>query len=129
MIFESNWWTAVLPDRYRAEVNGDCVDIVGPQEIGVLQLSAYRRNNTKVTLDDLLEFASSEVGQGELEKITSNEFRGYTHENADGEMYWRRWWIASDRTMIYATYQCSSKACNEERKFVDSIIRSLQVKD
>jgi hypothetical protein len=128
MKFESNWWTAMLPDGYTAEANDDCVDIIGPQEIGVIQISSYRKNDEKVTLDELLEFASDEVGRDELDDITLSEFCGYTYEHADNETYWRRWWLAFDRTMIYATYQCNSNALNEERSHVDSVISSFRIK-
>lgn len=128
MRFESNWWTVELPDKYTAEPNGDCVDIVGPREIGILQLSSYRKDET-VSNDDLLEFALDEVGRDDLIEVVFNEFRGFSYEYASNEAYWRRWWLSFGRTMIYATYQCVSESWEAEREYVDSIITSLQVHD
>jgi hypothetical protein len=129
MKFKSDWWTAVLPDSYLAEVNEYCVDIIDLNEIGILQLSAHRKDDGEITLADLLEFALDEAERSELEEFRSDAFFGYFHETRDNKINRRKWWIASGRTMLYATYQCDSKAQDVELDSIDAIIKSLRVTD
>jgi len=127
MEFESKWWKVMLPNGYRAEANDDCVDIIGPRETGVTQISGYRRDDRNVTLEDLLEFASDEANIDELKESVLDKFKGYAHEAIINETYWRKWWLASGRTMVYVTYQCNKDLSNVERSHVDSIIHSIRL--
>lgn len=62
--YKSAWWSVELPDDWEAERDEDCVTFTSQRDIGVLQISAYRRDGEIVTDEDLFGFAEDEFVEG-----------------------------------------------------------------
>jgi hypothetical protein len=54
------------------------------------------------------------------------EFSGYSHEYDERGSFYRQWWLAAERTMIFITYRCNSGVQDAEIEAVETIVRSLE---
>lgn len=125
--YKSAWWSLELPAAWNIEEAQDCVSFISENEVGALQISAYRRKGKDVTNDDLLHFAEDELIEGvELQNITCGEFTGIGITYLVDDDYRRKWWLWSGSLLLYVTYNCSAEKRFVEMDTVDRMMTSLK---
>ena len=125
--YKSVWCSLDLPAAWKVEEKKDGVTITSEDNVGVLQISAYRREGKEVTNDDLLHFAEDELVEGvELQNITCGEFTGIGVSYLVDGSYRRKWWMWRDSLLLYVTYNCSAEQRFVEMDTVDRMMNSLK---
>ncbi len=126
--FQRPWWELELPPSWSAEDNEDCSSFYNEDGVGALQCSAYQKDED-ITDSDLKEFAAEEIPPGaKLSAVQCGSFTGfYTHFDRE-DTYWRKWWLRSGQTMVYATYNCALSDRSIEDEQVGQILNSLRVR-
>ncbi len=55
------------------------------------------------------------------------ELSGYQHSYSEGNSYYRQWWLAVDRSIVFITYQSDPESKDIETEVIDNIVRSIKV--
>jgi len=42
-------------------------------------------------------------------------------------VFYRQWWLANERTILFITYQCDPEAIDIETEVIDKIVQSITV--
>jgi hypothetical protein len=125
--YKSAWWSVELPDTWKANKEEDCVTFTSENDVGALQISAYRREDKEVNNDELLHFAEDELVEGvELQDISCGEFTGLGISYLVDSNYWRKWWLWKGSLLLYVTYTCSAEKRFVEEEAVNQIMSSLK---
>jgi hypothetical protein len=100
--YKSAWWSIELSETWQADEEEDCVTFTAENEVGALQISAYRHDSKDLTYDDLFDFAEDELVEGvELQNISCGEFTGIGISYLVDNAYWRKWWLWEDSLLLY----------------------------
>ena len=128
-IFSSRWWELKLAEGWTAEQDEDCVTICRPGGVGALQVSAYQKPDA-ITEADLLNVADIDPDQKkQLAKSRCGDFEGLYLANSVNDGFHRSWWLGSENTMLFVTYNCDPNSQAIEATDVDSMVSSLRKRD
>lgn len=123
--FGRDTWSLVVPDGWRAWHDDECATLVGPGEIGALQISAYFKESEVVDLD-LREFAAEHLEAGAKPRPTeAGDFVGFEICYADDEFVCRQWYLRNGRQMLFVTYTCGFESRGVEDGRVGAALSSL----
>ena len=124
--FGTQAWDLAVPDGWEASHGEDCAALVGPSELGALQISAALKES-EVLDDDLRDFASEHLNAGATPlECSAGDFTGFEVRFSDGESFWRQWFLRHGRKMLFVTYNCSVAGQGVEDGAVDEILASLR---
>ena len=127
--YKSAWWSVELPDGWEAERDEDCVTFTLQREIGVLQISAYRRDDEIVTDKDLLEFAEDEIVEpANPQSVSFSEFVGLEISHFADDSFLRKLWLRNGSLLLFVTYTCAAEESTVEAEDVNLILKSLSSK-
>ncbi len=109
----------------------ECIALCPADIDAALQFSCHRKSAGDVTDEELHAFAAEDVSSygATLEAVSIGPFTGYAAEFEHEGVFWRRWWIASGRTHLFITYNCSAQNRSHHFRVVDWILSTLQVLD
>ena len=122
--FEAVWWSVELSEEWSVHNDLECATLTSPQLKGVLQLSAYRKDSD-IGEEELFELADE---QPKPESVEIGLFAGLcTTQDTDG-LRWRKWWLARDRTLIFATYNGPLLGADAEIQAAEGLLRTLELR-
>jgi hypothetical protein len=128
MTYRSTWWSVELPPTWRGDPDGDCSTFRADATLGVLQISAARKDKGIVIDDDLKEFAYERVAPDvRLEKVTFGAFCGFTARYAENGLSWQEWWLRLETVTVYVTYNVVLGNEAAEQDAVTEILTSLRI--
>ena len=55
------------------------------------------------------------------------DYSGYQYDYSERDSFYRQWWLANERTIIFIVYQCAPESTNLETEEIDKIVRSITV--
>jgi len=102
---------------------GELVSIYHPNGNGILKMQSY----------DAPDFVSKEI----LRNMTNvnwltpliwqnwGDYSGYQYDYLERGSFYRQWWLANERTIIFITYQCDPESKDIETEEIDKIVRSI----
>ena len=123
--FGRETWALVVPEGWRAQHEPACATLVGPDDIGAFQVSAYFRESD-VLDGDLRDFASEHLDAGVQPTATrAGDFTGFEIAFSDSESCWRHWYLRNGRQMLFVTYNCDLDQKGTEDGPVLEILGSL----
>jgi len=126
MIYRSKWWSVDLPPNWSGHPDDACSTFRAEPSLGVLQISAARKDTDPVSEDDLREFAADRIAQGaSIQRASFATFSGFTASRRKNGLLWDEWWLRSGQLMVYATYNVDQKDSAAERGVVSRILSSL----
>ena len=126
MIFTSAWWSVELPPNWSANPDGNCATLRADPPLGVLQISAARKDTGVVTDQDLTEFAEMRIApKTRLAGVSFGAFSGATAMYRKDGLFWQEWWLRSKDMMVYATYNVVQESEAAELRTVEGILASL----
>ena len=64
-----------------------------------------------------------------LSRQNWGDYSGYQYSYSERGSYYRQWWLANGRTMVFITYRCDFESRDIETEAIDEIVRSLTVND
>jgi hypothetical protein len=120
------WWELQLCAGWNTSDDPECLTITRSAE-GAFQLSGAIKTAGTIELSELEEFYSAEVPrEAILTSFDSGQFQGFTAEYFEDGALWRKYWLARDNLMIFATYNGTLSAWERERMEVIAMLRSLR---
>jgi hypothetical protein len=123
--FGRETWSLLVPDGWRAWHDDEYATLVGPGEIGALQISAAFKDS-EVVDTDLREFAAEHLKAGAKPRPTeAGDFVGFEIAFSDEECLWRQWYLRNGRQMLFVTYNCSLESRGVEDGPVRAALASL----
>src|SRR5262245_39658391 len=100
-------WTLELARGWGAGADEHCVTITHPDGVGALQVSAHRRKGRALSRDDILEATELEPeALPHLAEQDWGDFHGFQLIFSDGEVFWRKWWLAKGNLLLFVSYNC-----------------------
>jgi hypothetical protein len=126
--FGRETWSLAVPKGWRAWHDPECATLVGPGDIGALQISAAF-NESDVLEADLRELASEHLDAGAKPAAThAGDFVGFEIAFSDGETFWRQWYLRNGRQMLFITYNCGLDSRGIEDGSIREAVASLVAK-
>ncbi len=102
---------------------GELVSIYHPNGNGILKMQSYHAP----------DFVSKEI----LRNMTNvdwstpliwqnwGDYSGYEYDYLETGSFYRQWWLANERTIIFVTYQCDPESKDIDTEEIDKIVRSI----
>lgn len=119
-------WTHRVENRtLEADRPAELVSISRPEGPGVLRIQSYAapRDGSQ----DLLRNMTNVDMSTALSWQNWGEFSGYVHEYDERGSFYRQWWLARERTLIFITYRCDTGLQGADIELVDAMVRSLAI--
>ena len=127
--FESSWWSVELPPKWYGNSEEQCARFQTDPPIGILQISAAKKDADTVTDEDLREFALQRLSAAAtLEDVCFRSFSGFTAKYDKSRISWQEWWLKSGNLMLYATYNVRCGMESAELRAITAILNSLRNK-
>ena len=104
---------------------GELINIDYPNGNGILKIHSYRAPEfvSKETLRNMTNVASSTP----LTWEDWGDFLGYQYNYSEGGSFYRQWWLANERTMIFIVYESNTESEEIEIAGIDKIVNSISV--
>lgn len=124
--FGTDTWALQVPSGWRARHGEECSTLVGPGDLGALQVSAAFKES-HVLDQDLLDFASEHLAAGaHAEAAEAGDYAGFEIAFSDGERFWRQWFLRRGRQALFVTYNCAVDQRGVEDDAVRQALASLR---
>lgn len=124
--FGTNTWTLQVPTGWRAWHDEECSTLVGPGDVGALQVSAAFKD-TEVVDQDLRDFAAEHLEAGaHAEAAEAGDYAGFEIAFSDGESCWRQWFLRRGKQVLFVTYNCAVDDRGVEDDAVQQALASLR---
>lgn len=108
MRFGRETWSLVVPDGWRAWHDDECATLVGPGEIGALQISAAFKRSGEVLDVELRGFARKRTEAGAvLQQIEAGDFAGVEVTFCENSRAWKQWFLRNGQQVLFVTYNCA----------------------
>ena len=126
--YEAIWWNIELPDGWSVRDDPECTTFTSANLNGVLQLSAYRKD-LDIGDGELFELADQQPEpEPEPEPVEIGLFTGWCSTHDTKELRWKKWWLARNRTLIFATYNGPVRSADAEIQAAEELLRTLEVR-
>lgn len=124
--FGTDTWTLEVPEGWRAWHDEECATLVGPGDLGALQVSAAFKGS-EVLDEDLRDFASDHLAAGARAKAAeAGDYAGFEIAFSDGESFWRQWFLRRGRQALFVTYNCAVDQRGAEDDAVRQALATLR---
>jgi hypothetical protein len=128
--FKSTWWSIELLPTWSAEQEESCTSICSENDVGALQVSAYRKSDRSVSEKDLVELSEGQYPTGvSVDNFESSAFKGLQVSFSQTGKYWRKWWMHEGSLLLFITYTCNLEDQDVESEQVDQMIGTLKAKE
>ena len=121
---EDGWVHRTEPASSTDPAWGDPIRIHHPNGPGVLSLRSYAVPGP-VTSDRLRNLTNLPLTTP-LTLQRWGDYSGYQHDYVEGDSFYRQWWLANERTVVFITYQCDAELSSLETDPIDRIVSSLR---
>jgi len=120
-------WTINLPDGWEEEEDEEGISLFHPESSGTLRISAMERDGE--IGDDFLDYMAAEhlEAGAEPDEVECGDFDGLEVSYADGDHYWREWFLRAGSVMLYVTYHCPLADEGLEDDTVDAVLETLSL--
>jgi hypothetical protein len=122
--YEAIWWSIELPEGWSVRDDPECATFTSAKLKAVVQLSTYRKD--------------SDIGEGELFELADEEpapefvelglFAGLCNTHDTEGLRWKKWWLARDRTLIFATYNGPVRRADAGIRAVEELLKTLEAR-
>lgn len=124
--FQTDLWTAQIPDDWDGEEDEEGVLLYNPDGVGELQITVSEKEDGLVDEEDLEYFAADLLGDGMPQRIVRvGELQGLYFEYEEEDAWWREWYLAYDELFFYVTYNCDLVDKHSEDATVQDILKSV----
>ncbi len=94
-----------------------------PNGVGVLKMGSY--DAPAVVSEDILRNMTNLESTIPLNWQNWGDYSGYQYDYLERRSFYRQWWLANERTIIFITYQCDRESKDTETEEIDKIVRSI----
>ena len=121
-----------IPDGWEQSIengpNENSVGVIGLRDrngAGILRMRSYDAPGA-VSEDRLRNLTNLDLSTP-LAWEHWGDYAGYQHSYTENGVFYRQWWIANERTILFITYQCDPKSRDIETAVIDKIVHSITV--
>jgi hypothetical protein len=126
--FASTLWEIELADGWTAEQEEECVTIIKSDTSGALQISAYQKQAGTISREELLDATDCDAEtQTHFQEKSCGDFSGFQLVYSEDDTFWRKWWLAKGRTLLFVTYNCELTKKDDEKAEINQMVGSLVV--
>jgi hypothetical protein len=104
---------------------GNTISLRHTNGVGILKMRSYHA--PAVVSKDILRNLTNLESSIPLSWQNWGDYSGYQYSYVESDSYYRQWWLANGRTIIFVTYQCDPESKDFEAEDIDEIIRSITV--
>ncbi len=94
-----------------------------PNGVGVLKIGFY--DALAVVSEDALRNLTNLESSISLTWQNWGDYSGYQYDYLERGSFYRQWWLTSDGTIIFITYQSAPESKDIETEEIDKIVRSI----
>ncbi len=94
-----------------------------PNGVGVLRIGFY--DALAVVSEDALRNLTNLESSISLTWQNWGDYSGYQYDYLERGSFYRQWWLTSDGTIIFITYQSDPESKDIETEEIDKIVRSI----
>lgn len=128
--YRGSWWSIALPDGWEGYAEESWHTFHARDRLGVLQVSAVRKDSDAVSDLDLLAFAKERLpADTPLNTFDGPGWQGLRAEYRDDGLFWQEWWLRSGHLMLYVTYGVDEERLSQESETVRLMVDSLAPSD
>ena len=98
-----------------------------PNGVGSLKMLSY--GAPVVVSKDRLRNMTNVDSSTPLTWQNWGDYSGYQYDYLERGSFYRQWWLVSERTIIFITYQCDPESKDIETEEIDKIVRSITVRN
>ena len=110
-----------------ANDRGSVVILRHPNTAGSLTMLSYEAPD--VVNEDRLRNLTNVDASSPLTWQKWGDYSGYQYDYLERGSYYRQWWLANERAMMFITYQCDPESKDIDTEAIDKIVRSITVKN
>jgi hypothetical protein len=121
-----------IPDSWEQSIengpNENSVGAIGLRDrngAGILRMRSY--DAPGAVSEDRLRNLTNLESSTPLDWEHWGDFAGYQHSYTENGVFYRQWWIANERTIVFITYQCDPESRDIETEVIDKIVHSITV--
>ena len=122
--YEAIWWSIELPEGWSVRDDPECATFTSANLKGVLQLSASRKD-LNIRDGELFELADE---QPEPESVEMGLFTRLCNTLGTEGLRWKKWWLARNRTLIFATYNGPLRSADAEIQAAEGLLKTLEIR-
>jgi hypothetical protein len=122
-----NSFSMSVSNDWEYEDSDGVTTISHPDGVGALQISSFKAPDTigKSTLANLAEIKTDE--QAGTAWQSWGDYSGYQLIYSEEKVFWRKWFLASGKSLVFITYNCDIKDKDKELALVDEMVESIVV--
>ena len=94
-----------------------------PNGVGILKMGSY--DAPVVVSEDILRNMTNLESSTPLTWQNWGDYSGYQYDYLERGSFYRLWWLASERTILFITYECDPESKDIETEEIDKIVRSI----
>jgi hypothetical protein len=102
---------------------GPVISLRHPNGVGGLKMQSY--DTPAVVSEDRLRNMTNVDSSTSLTWQDWGDYSGYQYDYFERGTFYRQWWLTSERTIIFITYQCDPEPTDSETEEIDKIVRSI----
>ena len=105
--------------------SGGVISIRHPNGVGNLKMLSY--DAPAIVSEHMLRNMTNVDSSTPLTWQNWGDYSGYQYDYLERGSFYRQWWLASERTILFITYQCDPQSKDIETDEVDKIVQSITV--
>ena len=104
---------------------GRVISLLHVDGVGILKMGSY--DAPAVISEDILRNMTNLESSIPLAWQNWGDYSGYQYSYSESGLYYRQWWLANQRTIIFITYQCDPESKDIEIGEINKIVSSITV--
>jgi len=127
--FAARLWGIELARGWSAEQEEECVTIIKSSTSGALQISSFQKQAGTISREELLDATDCDAEtQSHFQEKSWGDFSGFQLVYSEDNTFWRKWWLANGRTLLFVTYNCELAKKDDEKAEISQMVGSLVVR-
>lgn len=122
---DDNWMHSSESGPQANSALGDSIKLYHPHRDGTLSLQTY--NAPDVVSNERLRNLTNVDSSTPLALQYWGEFSGYQYDYSEGGSFYRQWWLANERTILFIVYDTMSEPSDIEIDEINKIVTSVRL--
>ena len=126
-IYTTENWKLELAENWEGELDEDIHLLYHPDGVGCIQISGYLKEDNKITRNEIIELTDlDKEEQAYLKEYETGNFHGVQFVYSEGDIFWRKYWLANDNLLLFITYNCELNDKEIEVKVIKEMLKTLK---
>ena len=104
---------------------GELISIYHPNGNGILKIQSY--NAPDLVSEEVLRNMTNVASSTPLIWQNWGDYSGYQYDYLERGSFYRQWWLAIERTIIFFVYESNTESKNIEIDEINKIVNSITV--